>query len=305
METKTMIARVLMIFCIVGLTEFQTIAYASQRTEYASLSLVAKEQNNLDIEVNFHILPSSKDRLILTSLSIDIAQRRVEDARLSKSTAYGWFIKENNKNQLWIGKVVKAGETQALLRITLPAMRADERQLTLEPTIYSLFISFEANEEMPAFLQGTSEAIVFIPITKSSLTLSGDLQIFDFKQWVGWRRADTKTFEWSVDKGREIYSLFSWVPKGERIITVAVALFSSFIVGLLLSTRLLEGLNPAVAKKWRVGAAVLCVVASTFSWWSGWIGLLVMGMFLAAALGFVIGPFLPTRIRSTLVSIGK
>lgn len=282
------------------------IAYAQLAEEHTNLSVTPMEQHNVNISIDFFLNPSPQERLILTCFSMEIIHRTVFDSNLPELTTYGWFLKKGKKNQFWIGKVVAAGEEKASLSVTLPALKEDDSQRALDPAKYKLFLSFEPSEGLPAFLhKNTLGTMFYLPIKKASLSLTGDLQQDSMSEWVGWQRTGNNTFTWdsSRSKDKRLYAVFQWIPPYDRYIVTIVTLIGSLTVGLLISSRLFKGLDSRKSTCLRWSLSLLITAAALIAIRNGWISILVALGFLAAAVGLLIGPILPTRVRETMESI--
>lgn len=274
-----------------------------QAEEYASIVVNPKERNVFGITVTFHTEAADSDRLLLTSLSVEIAQRKVGDQNLGDSSVYGWFVKEE-QNQLWVGKVVKAGETSGSLTLTIPALREDERQKLLEPAKYKLFISLEPEEGLPAFLSRRPGLMSYIPIRSAEMNVKNGIKIDNFVEWLGWQRKRSNTFVWSAEDSStgHLYAVFEWEAPYDDLVVTPVALISAFVFGMIMSNPL-AGLNGKAIVVARHLTSALIIVLAIIALYYSFVSKLVAFGIIVASVGFYIGPYLPSKVKEVLEKV--
>lgn len=268
--------------------------------EYAVITVSPKEQHDLSLTVTFNVEPFYEDRLILTSLSMEVAKRQIGDSYLTESSVYGWFVREH-QDQLWIGKVVGAGQTTDQITVTIPALQNDIGQKIFDSAKYRLFISMDSNDGLPAFLSNSPGVISYLPIKSAIMTIQGEIHENRLDQWMGWERAGAATFRWSAagnDPGY-LYAIFEWRPPFDNIIAIAIALFPPFVVGLLVSV-LIRSFSTRAVTAMRYTVLLLLVGAGYIAYNSGLVSILLAISGISAGFGFFVGPRLPKNAHDLL-----
>jgi len=252
---------VFLLFVLILFIESFTFVSKTLAQDYARLSLKPTYDNEVKVELEFVVKPSSIDRLVLASFTVEMEPVGLFHDNVIPSSAYGWFIKSGNQNQLWIGKVLKANQKQCNITFNIPAMIIKKEESNRNSVLY---ISLNNTDGLPAFLQDSPKTIAYTKFKYANITIPS---VFSIKKKEGWKHDGTSILYWEADhdfKEGKLMLILEWRPPYEQQLGFFIFILSGLTSAAVLSLTLRKLCNKN-KKIYLLLSILIFVVALTIS----------------------------------------